>query len=143
MTTGYFLIPAFLTNQIHQENQVMSLKPSAFFTSEASGVFSVTFITPQQRLYNPNGRAVWGKVCTSLLPAVLLGKINYKACSSYTLWILKLSQKQFPPRGDHREVKRLPISQTDITGKGQKTGKYCDMNPFAERFFQLYPCQIA
>lgn len=83
---------------------------------------------PQQRFYNPNGRAMWRKVCSFLLLAILLGKINYKACSSDPIWILKLSKKQFSPRGYQKELKRLLINQADITRKGQKTGAYYDMD---------------
>lgn len=126
VTVGYFLVPAFLANQICRESPVKwcFLKLSAFFTSETSYVFSITFITPSTRFYPLNGRTVWSQVCTSLLLAILCGKINYKACSSDPLWILTLSQKQFSLRGYQEEVKGLPIKQTYITEKGQKTGKH-------------------
>ena len=131
MTVGYFLVPAFLANQICWESQVKQcfLKLSAFFTSETNYVFSSTFITPSTRFYPLNGRAVWGQVCTFLLLAILWGKINYKACSSDPLWILTVSQKQFSLGGYQEEVKGLPINQTYITEKGQKTGKHSDTGP--------------
>lgn len=131
MTVGYLLVPAFLANQICQESQVKRcfLKLSAFFTSETNYVFSITFITPSTRFYPLNGRAVWGQVCTFLLLAILWGKINYKACSSDPLWILTFPQKQFSLGGYQEEVKGLPINQTYITEKGQKTGKHGDTGP--------------
>ena len=131
MAVGYFLVPAFLANQICRESQAKQcfLKLSAFFTSETSYVFSITFITTSTRFYPLNGRAVWSQVCTSLLLAILCGKINYKACSSDPLWILTLSQKQFSLGGYQEEVKGLPIKQTYITEKGQKTGKHSNMGP--------------
>lgn len=63
------------------------------------------------------------------LAAILCGKINYKACSSDPLRILTLSQKQFSLGGYQEEVKGLPIKQTYITEKGQKTGKHSNMGP--------------
>lgn len=139
MTPGYFLLLAFLANQICQENQLkqcfwgcqhsLHLKQVMGFLSHSS--------PSQQRFYNPNGRARGRKVGTSLLLAILLGKINYKACSSDPIWILKLSQKQFSPRGYQEEVKGLPINQTNITGKGQKTEKYYDMGPWQSYLFSF------
>lgn len=100
-------------------------------------MFSVTFITSPQRFYHPNGKAVWRKVCTFPLLAILLGKINYKACSSGPVWILKLLQKQFSPRGDQEEVKGLPIKQVTIAQKGQNLGKHCDTSPLQSYSFSF------
>lgn len=139
MTPGYFLLPAFLTNWICQENQVkqcfwgcqhsLHLKQVMCFLSHSSPL--------QQRFYNPNGRAMWRKVCTSLLLAILLGKINHRAYLSDPIWILKLSKKQFSLRGYQKEVKGLLINQTNITRKGQKTGEYCDMGPLQSYSFSF------
>lgn len=80
---------------------------------------------------------MWRKVCTFLLLAISLGKINYKACSSDPVWILKLLQKQFSPRGDQEEVKGLPIKQINIAGQGQNLGKLCDTSPLQSYSFSF------
>lgn len=129
MTSGYFLFPVFpgKSNLPGKSSEDMFLKLSAFFTSETVVCFLSHSSPPNKDCIIQMGKR--RKACTSLLLAILLYTINYKACSLDPVWILKLSQKQFSPRGYQEEVKGLPIKQTDITGKGQKTGKYCDISP--------------
>lgn len=115
----------------------MSLQLSAFFTFETVVCFLSHSSPLNKDFYNPNGKAVWRKVCTFLLLAILLGKINYKACFSDPVWILKLLQKQFPPRGDQEEVKGLPIKQINIAGKGQNLERHCDTSPLQSNSFSF------